>query len=74
MNQNASEWAFQQFLREEVSKKGEDNEEEEAKEELKNGCLENNNNNNNIPANVKDYQAFLKKKLNLACVCSWVMT
>ncbi|GMI79199.1 Arabidopsis thaliana basic leucine zipper 63 [Hibiscus trionum] len=70
MNRSASEWAFQQFLREEVDKKGEDhNEEEEAKEELKNkknGCFENNNN-NNVPADFEDYQAFLKKKLSLAC-------
>ncbi|XWS42508.1 hypothetical protein CRYUN_Cryun16bG0020100 [Craigia yunnanensis] len=41
MNRSASEWAFQQFLREEVDKKGEEEEEdeeeeeEEAKEELK---------------------------------------
>ncbi|KAH1083395.1 hypothetical protein J1N35_023156 [Gossypium stocksii] len=63
MNRSASEWAFQQFLREEVDKKGEDNEEEEAKE---NGCFENNKH-DNIPADVEDYQAFLKKKLNLAC-------
>ncbi|MBA0861471.1 hypothetical protein Goshw_028100 [Gossypium schwendimanii] len=63
MNRSASEWAFQQFLREEVDKKGEDNEEEEAKE---NGCFENNKHDNS-PADVEDYQAFLKKKLNLAC-------
>ncbi|KAA3472924.1 light-inducible protein CPRF2-like isoform X2 [Gossypium australe] len=63
MNRSASEWAFQRLLREEVDKKGEDNEEEEAKE---NGCFENNKH-DNIPADVEDYQAFLKKKLNLAC-------
>ncbi|KAK8633879.1 hypothetical protein V6N13_014714 [Hibiscus sabdariffa] len=73
MNRSASEWAFQQFLREEVDKKGgeDHNDEEEAKEELKNkknGCFENNNNNtSNVPADLEDYQAFLKKKLNLAC-------
>ncbi|KAE8670961.1 hypothetical protein F3Y22_tig00112042pilonHSYRG00036 [Hibiscus syriacus] len=69
MNRSASEWAFQQFLREEDDKKGGDhNEEKEAKEELKNenGCFENNNN-NNVPADFEDYQAILKKKLNLAC-------
>ncbi|KAE8659958.1 Light-inducible protein CPRF2 [Hibiscus syriacus] len=70
MNRSASEWAFQQFLREEVDKNGGDhNEEEEAEEELKNenGCFENNNNNNNVPADFEDYQAVLRKKLNLAC-------
>ncbi|XVF31137.1 hypothetical protein REPUB_Repub16aG0119600 [Reevesia pubescens] len=78
MNRSASEWAFQQFLREEVNKKGEEEEEEEeeAKEELKNkknngittssnGCLENNN--NNVPVDLDEYQTFLKNKLNLAC-------
>ncbi|XWS58345.1 hypothetical protein CRYUN_Cryun08bG0026200 [Craigia yunnanensis] len=81
MNRSASEWAFQQFLRE-VDKKGEEEEEkeeEEAKEELKkkkkkkngmsssfNGCLENNDN-TNVPVDIEEYQAFLKNKLNLAC-------
>ncbi|XP_039067360.1 light-inducible protein CPRF2-like [Hibiscus syriacus] len=70
MNRSASEWAFQQFLREEVDNKGGDhNEEEAAKEELKNknGCFENNNNSNNVSADFEDYQAVLKRKLNLAC-------
>ncbi|KAK6233005.1 hypothetical protein SCA6_003078 [Theobroma cacao] len=78
MNRSASEWAFQQFLREEADRKGEDKkeEEEEAKEELKkkengvmtssNGGLENKDK-NNIPADSEEYQAFLKTKLNLAC-------
>ncbi|KAL4377595.1 hypothetical protein GQ457_02G034470 [Hibiscus cannabinus] len=67
MNRSASEWAFQQFLREEVDKKG-GNEEEELKNK-NNGCFENNDNNNtsNVPADLEDYQAFLKKKLSLAC-------
>lgn len=73
MNRSASEWAFQQFLREEVDKKGEDDddEEEEEKEDLKkkNGCLKNNkiDNINNVPVDSEEYQAFLKNKLNLAC-------
>ncbi|XP_039022384.1 light-inducible protein CPRF2-like [Hibiscus syriacus] len=71
MNFSASEWAFQEFLKKEVDEKGEDhNEEDKVKEELmkkKNGCFEKNNNNNNVPADLDDYQACLKKKLNLAC-------
>ncbi|KAK8589450.1 hypothetical protein V6N12_023846 [Hibiscus sabdariffa] len=70
INRSASEWAFQQFLREEVDKKGEDhNDEEEVKEEHKNknnGCFENKND-HNVPTDLEDYQDFLKKKLNLAC-------
>ncbi|XWS57680.1 hypothetical protein CRYUN_Cryun09bG0194200 [Craigia yunnanensis] len=80
MNRSSSEWAFQQFLREEVDK-GEDKEKEEEEEketteELKkkkkngmassfNGCLQNNN--NTVPVDLEEYQAFLKNKLNLAC-------
>ncbi|XVE62815.1 hypothetical protein DITRI_Ditri06bG0150200 [Diplodiscus trichospermus] len=79
MNRSASEWAFQQFLREEVDKKAEE-EEKETNEDLKkkkngmtssfNECLENNDNqndNNNFPMDAEEYQAFLKNKLNLAC-------
>ncbi|KAE8729678.1 Light-inducible protein CPRF2 [Hibiscus syriacus] len=70
MNRSASEWAFQEFLREEVDNKGEDhNEGEKVDEELKkkkNGCF-GSNNNDNVPADLEGYQAFLKKKLNLAC-------
>ncbi|KAL4351416.1 hypothetical protein GQ457_06G019430 [Hibiscus cannabinus] len=69
MNRSASEWAFQQFLREEVDKKGEDHNEEEEEHKNKNngyGCFENKNN-HNVPADLEDYQAFLKEKLDLAC-------
>ena len=80
MNHSASEWAFQQFLREEVDKgegkeKNEEEEKEkEAKEELKkkkkNEMASSFNgclHNNNVHMDLEEYHAFLKNKLNLAC-------
>lgn len=72
MNRSASEWAFQQFIREEVDKNGKEEEEDEdlkKKNGMKsfNGFSENDDDDNNVPVDVEEYQAFLKNKLNLAC-------
>lgn len=72
MNRSASEWAFQQFIREEVEKEGEDEgvtegdlNKKNGTASFNNGCLESNGNNNVLVDS--EYQAFLKNKLNLAC-------
>ncbi|XP_012476676.1 light-inducible protein CPRF2 [Gossypium raimondii] len=73
MNRSASEWAFQQFIREEVDKEGEDEgvtegdlKKKNGTASFNNGCLESNGN-NNVLVDSDEYQAFLKNKLNLAC-------